>query len=425
MFGVHRHIVKTNINSLKNGSRLLSTLSTKPTLRKPFVGMTSMNTVLKTSRSSTGSLFLYQYNMRHYTTNNNEEQKETETIQSNVAVDNNNNNNNNITDVSSSSSPEVDTTQSLLDTLNQTTSNEALTAAATAQIGDFKAMGLCNFTPVGGLEAMLEYVHVIGGLPWWGSIALATVLVRTALLPLIIKLQRNNARLMNINPEVTRIMNNLKTAQAEGDSVAIGKYTTELRDLFSKNECHPTKSLGLPLIQMPVMISFFMALRAMAELPVPGLTDGGMGWFMDLSAKDPYYVLPAISALGMLAVLEAGTEAGAATPQTKGMKNFMRGITVLMVPFTAWMPSGVFVYWVTSNIYSLGQVMALKNPSIRKALNIPQLIKPAKELQKDSKGFMENFKDQQKLYEKKEKERVLRERQQAAAMARRASKRRF
>ncbi|CAO3610151.1 unnamed protein product [Cunninghamella echinulata] len=420
MFGVNRYIIRTNVSSLNNASRLFSTISAKP--RKPVLGMTTMNSVLRSSQSSTGSFFLHQYNMRHYTTTE-EKQNTADTIQEPLI----NNNNNIINEVSQQvdNTTTTTTTQTLIDTLNQTTSNEALAAAATAQIGDFKAMGLCNFTPVGGLEAMLEYVHVIGGLPWWGSIALATVLVRTALLPLIIKLQRNNARLMNINPEVTRIMNNLKTAQAEGDAVAIGKYTNEIRDLFTKNECHPTKSLGLPLIQMPVMISFFMALRAMAELPVPGLTNGGMGWFTDLTAQDPYYILPAVSALGMLAVLEAGTEAGAATPQTKGMKNFMRGITVLMVPFTAWMPSGVFVYWVTSNIYSLAQVMALKNPGIRKSLNIPPLVKPAKELQKDSKGFMENFKDQQKLYEKKEKDRVLRERQQAAAMARRASKRRF
>ncbi|ORZ06012.1 60Kd inner membrane protein-domain-containing protein [Absidia repens] len=311
-----------------------------------------------------------------------------------------------------------------MDSLAQTPTADSIIGAA-AQIGDFKAMGLCNFTPVGGLEAMLEAVHVTMGLPWWGSIALATVIVRTALLPLIIKLQGNNARLMNINPEVTRIMNNLKTAQAEGDAVATGKYSHEISDLFKKNNCHPMKSLGLPLIQMPVMISFFMALRAMADLPVPGMAEGGMSWFTNLTAQDPYYILPAVSAAGMLAVLEAGTEAGAATPQSKGMKTFMRGITVLTVPFTAWMPSGVFVYWITSNIYSIAQILALKNPSVRSALNIPQLIKPAKELQKESKGFMENFKDQQKLYEKKEKDRVLRERQQAAAIARRASKRRF
>ncbi|KAI8370312.1 60Kd inner membrane protein-domain-containing protein [Radiomyces spectabilis] len=312
----------------------------------------------------------------------------------------------------------------MLEQITQTTSPDTLVQAA-AQIGDFKAMGLCNFTPVGALEAMMEVLHVTSGLPWWGSIAVATVLVRLALLPLMIKIQRNNAKLMNINPDVTRIMDNLKKAQQEGDAMATGKYTHEIQDLFKKNNCHPMKSLGLPLVQMPVMISFFMALRAMAELPVPGMSTGGMAWFTDLTAQDPYYILPVASAAGVMLVLEAGTEAGAATPQSKGMKNLFRGLTVLMVPFTAWMPSSVFVYWVTSNAFSIGQILALKNPTVRKALNIPPLVKPAKELQKNSKSFMENFRDQQKHYDKLEKDRVLRERQQAAAMARRASKRRF
>jgi YidC/Oxa1 family membrane protein insertase len=219
-----------------------------------------------------------------------------------------------------------------------TSSPDALVQAA-AQIGDFKALGLCNFTPVGGLEALLEAINVYSGLPWWGTIAVATLAVRTALLPLMIKIQRNNARLMNINPEVTRIMDNLKSAQSQGDSLATGKYTQEIQTLFKKNECHPMKSMGLPLIQMPIMISFFMAIRGMAEVPVPGLQDGGMMWFTDLTAKDPYYVLPVLSAAGVMAVLEAGTEAGAANPQSKGMKNVFRALTVVMVPFTAWMPS--------------------------------------------------------------------------------------
>jgi YidC/Oxa1 family membrane protein insertase len=41
----------------------------------------------------------------------------------------------------------------------------------------------------------------------------------------------------------------------------------------------------------------------------------------------------------MLAILETGSETGAANPQAAGMKNFFRGMTVLMIPFTAWMPS--------------------------------------------------------------------------------------
>jgi YidC/Oxa1 family membrane protein insertase len=76
-------------------------------------------------------------------------------------------------------------------------------------------------------------------------------------------------------------------------------------------------------------------------------------------------------------------------------------------------------------MFTLGQFLALKAPTVRSALNIPKLVKPAAELQKNSKGFIETFKEQTASYQKTEKDRIVRERQQAAAMARRASKRRF
>ncbi|KAG2172019.1 hypothetical protein INT43_001496, partial [Umbelopsis isabellina] len=315
-------------------------------------------------------------------------------------------------------------THDVADVVSAAPTSEAVSAAV-AQIGDFKAMGLCNYTPVGALEAALEAIHVTTGLPWWAAIAATTVAIRTLMLPLMVKVQRNNARVANINPDLQRIMNNVNEAKKSGDQMAIAKYSQQAQQLFKDNECHPAKSLLLPVFQAPVMISFFMALRGMAELPVPGFLDGGLAWFTDLSVKDPYYVLPILSSAGMLAILETGSETGAANPQAAGMKKFFRGMTILMIPFTAWMPSSVFVYWVTNNMFTLGQFMALKAPAVRSALNIPKLVKPAAELQKNTKGFMETFKEQTASYQKTEKERIVRERQQAAAMARRANKRRF
>lgn len=231
-----------------------------------------------------------------------------------------------------------DVTSSVADVVSSAPTSEAITAAA-AQIGDFKAMGLCNYTPVGALEAALEAIHVTTGLPWWAAIAATTLIIRTCMLPLMIKVQRNNARVANINPDVQRIMNNVNEAKKAGDQMAIAKYSQQAQQLFKDNECHPAKSLLLPIVQAPVMISFFMALRGMAELPVPGFLEGGMAWFTDLSVKDPYYILPVLSSAGMLAILETGSETGAANPQAAGMKKFFRGMTVLMIPFTAWMPS--------------------------------------------------------------------------------------
>lgn len=67
----------------------------------------------------------------------------------------------------------------------------------------------------------------------------------------------------------------------------------------------------------------------------------------------------------------------------------------------------------------------LKSPSIRRALKIPELDPNVAKQQGPAKSFRENWKEQWAHQEKLEKERVLRERQRAAALARRQSKRRF
>lgn len=56
--------------------------------------------------------------------------------------------------------------------------------------------------------------------------------------------------------------------------------------------------------QAPIFISFFIALREMANLPVPSLQTGGLWWFQDLTVSDPTYILPMIVTATMWGVLE-------------------------------------------------------------------------------------------------------------------------
>ncbi|KAF9407275.1 Mitochondrial inner membrane protein oxa1l [Podila epigama] len=258
--------------------------------------------------------------------------------------------------------------------------------------GDLKAMGLVNFTPVGGLETILEAVHISTGLPWWGTIVATTVMIRTALLPFIVKLQGNTARLHNVKPQLERLTENINLARESNDTAALARFSAQTQELFAKNDCNPIKSLALPLLQAPVMISFYLALRDMAQLPVPQFKDGGLGWFTDLTIADPSYVLPVASSLGFLAIMELGSEAGGVS-QPKAMKNVMRFMAVAMVPLTMEFPAAIFVYWLTSNVYTAGQIMFFKVPAVRKFFNIPQLIKhPAPKTKAKQPGFMESFK---------------------------------
>lgn len=64
------------------------------------------------------------------------------------------------------------------------------------------------------------------------------------------------------------------------------------------------QALISPLIQLPLFISFFLALRKMSFLPVEALKTGGTLWFPDLSAADPYFILPILCAGTMLLTIE-------------------------------------------------------------------------------------------------------------------------
>ncbi|KAF9353635.1 Mitochondrial inner membrane protein oxa1l [Mortierella sp. AD094] len=260
------------------------------------------------------------------------------------------------------------------------------------QYGDLKAMGLVNFTPVGGLETILEAVHISTGLPWWATIAATTVMIRTALVPFIVKLQGNTARLHNVKPQLERLTENMKLAKESNDTAALARFSAQTQELFAKNDCNPLKSLMLPLLQAPVMISFYLALRDMAQLPVPQFREGGISWFTDLTVADPTYVLPVASSLGFLAIMELGSEAGGVS-QPKGVKNIMRFMAVAMVPLTMHFPSAIFVYWLTSNVFTAGQIMFFKVPGVRRFFNIPQLINhPKSKTAAKQPGFMESFK---------------------------------
>lgn len=51
------------------------------------------------------------------------------------------------------------------------------------------------------------------------------------------------------------------------------------------------------------MISTFLGIRKMCKLPVESMKEGGTLWFSDLTIADPFYILPTLSVLGILAVV--------------------------------------------------------------------------------------------------------------------------
>ena len=166
------------------------------------------------------------------------------------------------------------------------------------------SLGLGGYSPIGLIQWSLEWIHVNTGLPWWASIIVATVILRSAMFPLAVRVQANAARFNNIRPETEKLMAKVKHHNRFGRKNLSAMANKKLMDMYSEHNCSPLKMMITPFIQVPIFISFFIAIRRMASVPVESMKSGGALWFTDLTAPDPYYILPFLSCASLLATIE-------------------------------------------------------------------------------------------------------------------------
>uniref|UniRef100_A0A673W8V5 OXA1L mitochondrial inner membrane protein n=1 Tax=Salmo trutta TaxID=8032 RepID=A0A673W8V5_SALTR len=253
-------------------------------------------------------------------------------------------------------------------------------------------LGLGSATPVGLVQNLLEFMHVDMGMPWWGAIVVGTVLARIMVFPVIVKGQREAAKLNNVMPEMTKFTNKMNEAKQSGNKFDFSKAYSDLTAFQKKHDVNPLRGFLVPLVQTPVFISFFIALRKMSHLPVPSMQTGGCLWFLDLTAADPFYILPIAVTGTMFAILELGAESGVDNPNLKAMKTVFRIMPFVILPLTINFPTAVFTYWMTSNCFSLAQVALLKHPLVRQKLRIPERIKHPVSALPQNEGFIHTIK---------------------------------
>eukprot|EP01027_Heterolobosea_sp_BB2_P001830 GEZU01002740.1.p2 GENE.GEZU01002740.1~~GEZU01002740.1.p2 ORF type:complete len:264 (-),score=64.49 GEZU01002740.1:107-898(-) len=227
-----------------------------------------------------------------------------------------------------------------------------------------------NMWHIQQLMDALEFLHTSVHLPWWGSIAALTVIFRTIVLPLNISLIRNSARLNLIRKDVEHLGERIKNGETEEERNAAAQALTAL---FKQHRVSPFANIISPLVMAPMFLSVFLAVER-TVLSNPTCASGGLLWFHNLSIADVTFTLPFLSALTWIITIEIGA-AEARTPFMNGVINVTRFLAAAMVPVTQFLPSGVFVYWVTSNLFTLGQMLTLRNEKVRRLLDIPPLKK--------------------------------------------------
>ncbi|KAK5848282.1 hypothetical protein PBY51_005910 [Eleginops maclovinus] len=279
--------------------------------------------------------------------------------------------------------------QSFTEQVANVSSTAAEVLQAVAAEPSLVELGLASGTPVGLVQNLLEYIHIDLDIPWWGAIIVGTLFARLAVFPVIVMGQREAAKLHNVMAVFGRLNNRMSEAQNSGNKLEFTKAYFELTLFQNKHNVNPLRGFLVPLVQAPVFISFFIALRKMAELPVPSMQTGGLLWFPDLTAADPFYILPVVVTGTMFFILEFGAESGVENPQLRHLKTVFRIMPFVVLPFTISFPTAVFTYWLTSNCFSLGQVALLRHPLVRERLKIPAMIPHP--IPANSDGLMESI----------------------------------
>lgn len=241
------------------------------------------------------------------------------------------------------------------------------------------------------------------------TIGAITLAFRTAMVPMFVKAQQNSSRMAHVKPEMDVLKAKIDRVDPK-DLEMQQKYAKEMQNLFKKYEVNPLRSIAIPLLQFPVFMSMFFGLKNMPEIYPNELSTGGMLWFPDLTAPDPYFIMPVASALSFLLMMELGKEQMMASAPEQGrvMLNVFRGMAVIMIPITYSFPTAVFCYWSVNNTFSLIQSAVFHNKAMRKSLGIWDPPKPVPGAP-PAKGMIEMIQDSVKNSRKDSKVNNVRE----------------
>jgi YidC/Oxa1 family membrane protein insertase len=196
-------------------------------------------------------------------------------------------------------------------------------------------------------DAVITFLHDDVGLIWGLSIVGLTFITRLVILPLSLKQIRSMRHLQQHAPELKALQERYK-----GDKERLQR---EMMAFYKENQINPLASCWPLLLQLPVFLALYQLLNSdtfkqqVLDNPpegflfIPNLTEKASG-----------------VELVILIVLFIGTQMGAglvmsSRVQDRNQKLIMFGLPFIFAPFVATFPAGLAVYWISTNIWTLGQ----------------------------------------------------------------------
>ena len=193
----------------------------------------------------------------------------------------------------------------------------------------------------------LQFFHNIVG-NWGWSIILLTMLVKLILWPLSSKSYRSMAKMRVIAPEMQRMKEEFGEDRM--------RFSQEMMALYKREQVNPLSGCLPLLLQMPIFLALYWVLMESVELRhAPWL-----GWIQDLSAMDPWFILPLLMGVTMYVQQMLNPQ-----PTDPMQAKIFRIMPVVFTVFLLFFPAGLVLYWIVNNLITILQ-QSLINKSVEK-----------------------------------------------------------
>ncbi|EJL6629555.1 membrane protein insertase YidC [Vibrio cholerae] len=202
------------------------------------------------------------------------------------------------------------------------------------------------------LHWLLSVIQTFVG-NWGVAIICLTFIVRGAMYPLTKAQYTSMAKMRMLQPKLQAMRERI------GDDRQ--RMSQEMMELYKKEKVNPLGGCLPILLQMPIFIALYWALMESVELRHSPF----FAWIHDLSAQDPYYILPLLMGASMF-VIQKMSPTTITDPMQQKIMTFM---PVMFTFFFLWFPSGLVLYWLVSNIVTLIQQTLIYKALEKKGLH--------------------------------------------------------
>lgn len=199
------------------------------------------------------------------------------------------------------------------------------------------------------------------------AIILFTVILKIILFPLTYTSSVSMAKMQALQPKLKALRKKYKNMK---DPDQRRKFSEEQMALFKEEKVNPASGCLPMLLQLPILFAFFYLLRtSIIVRHEPWLL-----WLTDLSLKDPFYIMPILNGVSMIALNKFTPTANSAEGGVQ-QKIMMWMMPVFITFIGIGLPSGLMLYWVASNILQMGQQYYINERVLKKKKEDEQSLK--------------------------------------------------